>query len=103
MIRRPPRSTLFPYTTLFRALSAGEPGALAAMRLREPLARQRSELRAAGSEAQASGRDGARSLGRLVGLQSRFADYVGPFHGFLPEVGGEFLRRAGQRVGADGV
>src|SRR5437870_9827126 len=24
MIRRPPRSTLFPYTTLFRSLSAGE-------------------------------------------------------------------------------
>src|SRR2546422_9593592 len=30
MIRRPPRSTLFPYTTLFRSLSlggSGEPGA----------------------------------------------------------------------------
>src|SRR2546428_7151719 len=29
MIRRPPRSTLFPYTTLFRSrrLGAGEPGA----------------------------------------------------------------------------
>src|SRR3712207_8036424 len=26
MIRRPPRSTLFPYTTLFRSLSAGGPG-----------------------------------------------------------------------------
>src|SRR5436190_13008376 len=25
MIRRPPRSTLFPYTTLFRSLSAGSP------------------------------------------------------------------------------
>src|SRR3712207_2033004 len=24
MIRRPPRSTLFPYTTLFRSISAGE-------------------------------------------------------------------------------
>src|SRR2546422_1979641 len=24
MIRRPPRSTLFPYTTLFRSLSAGQ-------------------------------------------------------------------------------
>src|SRR2546425_6211599 len=36
MIRRPPRSTLFPYTTLFRSSSEarvepeGEPGALAA-------------------------------------------------------------------------
>src|SRR2546422_7931129 len=28
MIRRPPRSTLFPYTTLFRSLSGGEPAAL---------------------------------------------------------------------------
>src|SRR5258706_1292574 len=26
MIRRPPRSTLFPYTTLFRSLSAGDAG-----------------------------------------------------------------------------
>src|SRR2546430_10538180 len=25
MIRRPPRSTLFPYTTLFRSIAAGEP------------------------------------------------------------------------------
>src|SRR5690349_23690355 len=25
MIRRPPRSTLFPYTTLFRSILAGEP------------------------------------------------------------------------------
>src|SRR3712207_7802045 len=27
MIRRPPRSTLFPYTTLFRSLAQGEPDA----------------------------------------------------------------------------
>src|SRR5260370_34998859 len=26
MIRRPPRSTLFPYTTLFRSPKAGKPG-----------------------------------------------------------------------------
>src|SRR3989442_11652714 len=26
MIRRPPRSTLFPYTTLFRSQSSGAPG-----------------------------------------------------------------------------
>src|SRR5256885_3212935 len=26
MIRRPPRSTLFPYTTLFRSLACGVPG-----------------------------------------------------------------------------
>src|SRR2546422_4799438 len=27
MIRRPPRSTLFPYTTLFRSLQRGDPAA----------------------------------------------------------------------------
>src|SRR5258705_5100026 len=31
MIRRPPRSTLFPYTTLFRSSGAGRPAALAAI------------------------------------------------------------------------
>src|SRR2546430_7633834 len=29
MIRRPPRSTLFPYTTLFRSLGAGQAGGIA--------------------------------------------------------------------------
>src|SRR2546430_4323874 len=28
MIRRPPRSTLFPYTTLFRSLTAAMPGTI---------------------------------------------------------------------------
>jgi len=37
-----------------------------AMQRREPSARQRSGLRAAGREAQAGDRDGARSLGRAV-------------------------------------
>src|SRR5256885_6778281 len=32
MIRRPPRSTLFPYTTLFRSRGARRPGILAAGR-----------------------------------------------------------------------
>src|SRR5438309_7935441 len=31
MIRRPPRSTLFPYTTLFRSLAADERAILAAL------------------------------------------------------------------------
>src|SRR2546426_6234506 len=38
MIRRPPRSTLFPYTTLFRSLGAGV------------LPRDRRELRGGGSD-----------------------------------------------------
>src|SRR3712207_7698990 len=32
MIRRPPRSTLFPYTTLFRSTADGEDGVLAGLR-----------------------------------------------------------------------
>src|SRR5438445_9180522 len=35
MIRRPPRSTLFPYTTLFRS-SAGSPGGISCRRSRPP-------------------------------------------------------------------
>src|SRR2546430_11279499 len=34
MIRRPPRSTLFPYTTLFRSCSASLPGFLVSPELR---------------------------------------------------------------------
>src|SRR2546425_11525844 len=41
MIRRPPRSTLFPYTTLFRSDEAGEP-------LARDVRRQESQQRAVG-------------------------------------------------------
>src|SRR3712207_7138907 len=51
MIRRPPRSTLFPYTTLFR--SVGRPSG----RARGPV--RRARLRA--------GRRGGRARGRLGG------------------------------------
>src|ERR1041385_3428187 len=37
MIRRPPRSTLFPYTTLFRSLIHFWPGNAAAVRAKEVL------------------------------------------------------------------
>src|SRR2546430_10413065 len=50
MIRRPPRSTLFPYTTLFRSVALLDPGALddplvtrLEAHLREVVVRQRSE------------------------------------------------------------
>src|SRR3712207_6912533 len=39
MIRRPPRSTLFPYTTLFRSLRAGAPDAGAPCGRTAPAAR----------------------------------------------------------------
>src|SRR5713226_10414323 len=44
MIRRPPRSTLFPYTTLFRSLCHRRPGRHRAVAgVRAPAGRQRSE------------------------------------------------------------
>src|SRR2546423_10428768 len=45
MIRRPPRSTLFPYTTLFRSLSKHRElhGAFVERELRSHVHRQRSE------------------------------------------------------------
>src|SRR5438445_10050567 len=42
MIRRPPRSTLFPYTTLFRSLYDGESGQLLAMLEADHLGRLRT-------------------------------------------------------------
>src|SRR3712207_7847253 len=58
MIRRPPRSTLFPYTTLFRsACSSTLPSAAA---LRETVRRRR-----------ASGGPAEQTFATLVGLQLR--------------------------------
>src|SRR3712207_7368153 len=58
MIRRPPRSTLFPYTTLFRSLHArGELG--------EPVVAEVG-LRGAGGDQQ-----------RVVGRQRRAAEHLG--------------------------
>src|SRR3712207_8484322 len=37
MIRRPPRSTLFPYTTLFRSFTRAELGVLAALAMEHEL------------------------------------------------------------------
>src|SRR5438034_1922925 len=42
MIRRPPRSTLFPYTTLFRSRHASGPGSLTERGLRSVAPRLRS-------------------------------------------------------------
>src|SRR2546430_4342913 len=42
MIRRPPRSTLFPYTTLFRSVAGLVHGGVAAVEALEGAARQRA-------------------------------------------------------------
>src|SRR3712207_8538908 len=67
MIRRPPRSTLFPYTTLFRSLSdllteaaeaiaaeAANVAAVEAGRLRRPVGLRHMQLRFAGAWAAAA-------------------------------------------------
>src|SRR6266705_5054652 len=48
MIRRPPRSTLFPYTTLFRSPAPGQPGP-------RPTARPVAGARAAGTAGAGAG------------------------------------------------
>src|SRR2546429_6747613 len=74
MIRRPPRSTLFPYTTLFRSCGArrARPAAAAAAALRaalgsEPLRRAQR----GGCAARGDPRPGARSEEHTSELQSR--------------------------------
>src|SRR5688572_31235997 len=64
MIRRPPRSTLFPYTTLFRSLGAGVPGPAPARRGAHP----GLPPRRAGARAQARAR---RSEEHTSELQSQ--------------------------------
>src|SRR3712207_7062243 len=48
MIRRPPRSTLFPYTTLFRSARRGDPGRSRQRPRREGLGRRIAARRASG-------------------------------------------------------
>src|SRR2546429_4126021 len=48
MIRRPPRSTLFPYTTLFRSHTLGDHLQMQAVRQRDDGANDRCVLRAPG-------------------------------------------------------
>src|SRR5438477_8387987 len=49
MIRRPPRSTLFPYTTLFRSSATKKATAQVSARSRDPTSRSRPRTRQAGS------------------------------------------------------
>src|SRR3712207_8698295 len=68
MIRRPPRSTLFPYTTLFRSSAAGARGGGCHARHCATADRRTSTssaLRADGERAARAGRDGDRKSTRL--------------------------------------
>src|SRR5690349_23117932 len=64
MIRRPPRSTLFPYTTLFRSVRAKGS-------IQSGLAPVRAGGRNAASIISAAGADGSRSEEHTSELQSR--------------------------------
>src|SRR3712207_6876836 len=63
MIRRPPRSTLFPYTTLFRSAAAQRDGPQTRLDVaaRRP-ALQQADTRAAAEHGRARARAGARNL-----------------------------------------
>src|SRR5256886_15309421 len=67
MIRRPPRSTLFPYTTLFRSCSDEESGA------REALLRRQFRI-AGDAEIEQLGALGIRIVGDVLGLQVAMDD-----------------------------
>src|SRR2546425_5775744 len=90
MIRRPPRSTLFPYTTLFRSISSMPPeeatvkslGLGAAdfiakpFRVRELLARVKAHIRTAQELALA--RDEAQSRAAIVDILHEVTDSLKP-------------------------
>src|SRR5256886_15878060 len=105
MIRRPPRSTLFPYTTLFRSGARGESAkaadqaeslrvraelmqvdaarlVAAAQRGRERVARASQTLRAVGDEVRAT----ASTVAGVSGVSERIGG-VGPDHARLTAPG----------------
>src|SRR3712207_8301911 len=66
MIRRPPRSTLFPYTTLFRSLPGGQPAPRVRRQGQGHAARlRRGGGRAAGGPRRRGPREGDRKSTRL--------------------------------------
>src|SRR3712207_7955499 len=79
MIRRPPRSTLFPYTTLFRSPTAIAIGEAAPERRRDELREEEG-----GDDHRDHQRAGAQPLGeeRQGGLDDQEADHV---HEHRPE------------------
>src|SRR5687767_15495318 len=79
MIRRPPRSTLFPYTTLFRSSAVGEDQkkpVLAVLMGREGLPQGRAELNEAGIPAFIFPESAARALAALVRHRERSEEHT---------------------------
>src|SRR2546422_8555670 len=72
MIRRPPRSTLFPYTTLFRSRPAGQE------RVREDYHAQAHQSAARADFRRGAGRGGARRL-----MRDRKSTRLNSSHGYI--------------------
>src|SRR5688572_31931613 len=70
MIRRPPRSTLFPYTTLFRSLSSGEEGAESVPLAQAPLRGVGAWRKARSCTARGHRNRGTHQKGRTTGGRS---------------------------------
>src|SRR2546422_8555302 len=84
MIRRPPRSTLFPYTTLFRSHAAGaghEPGGGAELR-REAAEAPRDCGRALGFSGRGLG-GAARAAGGAPRRRDRKSTRLNSSHGYI--------------------
>src|SRR2546426_8949844 len=64
MIRRPPRSTLFPYTTLFRSPRARVPAGTSASEVRSPTPRSSASARSISAPTRGSSQ-GAATASRL--------------------------------------
>src|SRR3712207_7186624 len=71
MIRRPPRSTLFPYTTLFRSVTETDPGGVPPMRSSETP----SPGRGATKEARLTF---LRRLARLIRMRRDYREDLNP-------------------------
>src|SRR5256885_12726984 len=71
MIRRPPRSTLFPYTTLFRSLLPGRD-----LVLREGLGESESERRGRPLRQDGRGREGHDRAGRIRKAEQRSEEHT---------------------------
>src|SRR2546429_8742852 len=93
MIRRPPRSTLFPYTTLFRARLPGGAGALAELR------RVQGRARIRGSSVVPAWERLDRAAQTLLGLAGRLG---GPAESAVLEAATaeRTLRELGERTAA---
>src|SRR2546421_10251115 len=71
MIRRPPRSTLFPYTTLFRSLRAESPSSPPRSRPRAPRRARRNDARRSDRGAEEPEPAGEVLLDRQLALELR--------------------------------